>query len=75
MLWSYDSSWNSAGALTTEAAGESEILGLAVVGRAGSVVSHEVEVETTHMVTRLAWIAARLVSSKRETRYAVGGER
>ena len=24
----------------------------------------------THIVTRLAWIAAKLVSSKRETRYA-----
>lgn len=25
---------------------------------------------TTHIVTRLAWIAAKLVSSKRDTRYA-----
>jgi hypothetical protein len=26
--------------------------------------------EVTYMVTRLAWMAAKLVSSKRETRYA-----
>ncbi|KAJ6606790.1 hypothetical protein B0H10DRAFT_2074362, partial [Mycena sp. CBHHK59/15] len=48
---------NTLRALAAEAAGKGKILGLTA------------ERCETNMVTRLAWMAAKLVSSKRDTRY------
>lgn len=55
--------------LATKTPGEGEILGLTKKdGDEQRGISAAGMDEGTYMVTRLAWIAAKLVSSKRETR-------
>lgn len=60
------------GTLATETTGESEILGLTVRDKRVEVsLSSTMKGEKrarTYMVTRLAWMAAKLVSSNNETR-------
>ena len=53
--------------LASETTGESQIFGLANRG-SGEYDDGMQGGIPTYIVTRLAWIAARLVSSKRETR-------
>lgn len=52
-------------ALTTETAGQLDVLGLCGLL---VVIVMGIDVQDVRMVTRLAWMAQRLVSSKRETR-------
>lgn len=59
------------GPLATETAGQGEILRLA--GRGGGVISKSHDLvgkrqRGSYMVTRLAWMAAKLVSSNKDTR-------
>jgi hypothetical protein len=57
--------------VSSKTASKGEVLGLAAVGKIKyECISGPRMSLRTYIVTRLAWMAARLVSSKSETRYA-----